>query len=347
LPDTSAIMNIFITGGAGFIGSNCADHFLRQGKQVTIFDNLSRVGGEANLDWLHQQHGRERLGFVQADIRDYPRLAEVISGADVVLHLASQVAVTTSVENPREDFEINALGTFNVLEAVRHNAPQAAVLYASTNKVYGGMEGVAIIEKDTRYHYADWPHGIPEVYPLDFHSPYGCSKGAGDQYVIDYARIYGLRTLVLRQSCIYGRRQFGVEDQGWVAHFTIAAVLNRPITIYGDGKQVRDLLHVSDLIRAYEAGINRIDTVRGQALNLGGGPENTLAIWTEFGPLLNELAGRPVQAEHKNWRPGDQRVFVADIRRAAQVLGWQPEIGPRAGIADLYQWVSANPHLFG
>jgi CDP-paratose 2-epimerase len=208
------------------------------------------------------------------------------------------------------------------------------------------MDEVAIVETPTRYAYNDYSNGIPESYPLDFHSPYGCSKGAGDQYTIDYARIYGLKTLAFRQSCIYGRRQFGVEDQGWVAHFVIATVMGRPIAIYGDGKQVRDLLHVSDLIRAYESGIRCIDEVSGMALNLGGGPDNTLSIWAEFGPLLSGLAGRPLAVERGDWRPGDQRVFVADIRLARDRLDWQPSISPGEGIRDLYTWVSANRHLF-
>ncbi len=339
-------MKIFITGGAGFIGSNSADHFLTQGHEVVIFDNLSRVGGQANLAWLAARHGQERWQFVRGDVRNYEALTSSIGGADVVLHLASQVAVTTSVQNPREDFEINALGTFNVLEAVRHVCPETAVLYASTNKVYGGMEEMGVVEQETRYAYADYPHGVPETFPLDFHSPYGCSKGAGDQYTLDYARIYGLRTLVFRQSCIYGRRQFGVEDQGWVAHFVIAAVLGRPISIYGDGKQVRDLLHVSDLIRVYELGIDQIDRLQGQALNVGGGPANTLSIWQEFGPLLAELKGEAVAVTLGDWRPGDQRVFIADIRKAETTLGWRPSISPVAGIRDLYNWVSSNPNLF-
>lgn len=669
-------MKIFITGGAGFIGCNSAAHFLEQGHTVVIYDNLSRKGGPHNLSWLQSAFGQQ-VHFVSGDIRHYAPLGQAIQGSDVVLHMASQVAVTTSVQNPREDFEINALGTFNVLEAVRHHAPEAAVIYASTNKVYGGMEAAQVELQGNRYGYADYPHGIPESYPLDFHSPYGCcysedtdiltrsgwkrfyellpddevltynleckvaefqrptkhfafqyegkmyvqtnrrlktcvtpnhkmlvawdcdhnelknprlvearsiegkpmayllaaevrggqereqfilpeikpgkhkhhfpartipmddwlrflgwylseghcyqnqktgnctvtltthyrtsealevmkaiglspvvdnhhvtatskqlyeyvrllgnshekyipqctkelngkhlavllnalldgdgnkqsenswryttvserlandvqeiaikcglaaslsldkegfyrvymgttrtaqcnlgenrsewidyagmvfcvevpnsivlvrqngypyfsgnSKGAGDQYMIDYARIYGLRTLVFRQSCIYGRRQFGVEDQGWVAHFVIAAVLNRPISIYGDGRQVRDLLHVSDLIRAYELGVANIDALKGQAFNIGGGPDNTLSIWSEFGPLLARLAGRDVPAQFGDWRPGDQRVFVADIRKAGELLGWQPAVAPAAGIHDLYQWVAANPGLF-
>ena len=339
-------MKLFITGGAGFIGCNSADYFLSQGHEVVIYDNLSRAGGPANLAWLQERHGRRQQRFVQGDVRDSQRLAEAVRGAEAVLHLASQVAVTTSVENPREDFEINALGTFNVLEAVRHHAPEAAVLYASSNKVYGGMESVKIVDDGRRYAFADFVEGIPESFPLDFHSPYGCSKGAGDQYTIDYGRIYGLRAVSLRQSCVYGRRQFGVEDQGWVAHFVIAAALGRPITIYGNGRQVRDLLHVSDLVRAYELCITHIDRLKGQALNLGGGPENTMTIWSEFGPLLASLLGQPVEVSYDDWRPGDQRVFVASIARAASWLGWRPTVTPADGISDLYEWVRANPALF-
>jgi CDP-paratose 2-epimerase len=310
-----------------------------------IYDNLSRTGGRSNLTWLSEQHGDD-WQFVEGDVRDYDNLAEVVRGADVILHLASQVAVTTSVEDPRTDFEINALGTFNALEAVRHHSPEAVFLYASTNKVYGGMESVRISEEESRYAFADFTDGIPENFPLDFHSPYGCSKGAGDQYTIDYARIYGLRTLALRQSCIYGRRQFGVEDQGWVAHFIIAACLGRPITIYGDGKQVRDLLHISDLLRAYELGIEKIDEVKGQAFNLGGGPDNTLTIWSDFRPILESLMGGPVQVTHEPWRPGDQKVFVANIRRAQERLKWRPQVTPVEGIRDLFEWVSNNRELF-
>jgi CDP-paratose 2-epimerase len=338
-------MRFLITGGAGFIGANSADHFLRAGHDVLIFDNLSRPGAPANLTWLQERHG-ERLQFLQGDVRDYEAVAAAIPGTEVLLHLASQVAVTTSVIDPRTDFMINALGTFNVLEATRQLAPGAVFLYASTNKVYGGMEDVRIVEKESRYAFGDYPAGIPESYPLDFHSPYGCSKGSGDQYTLDYARIYGLRAVSFRQSCIYGQRQFGVEDQGWVAHFVIAAVMGRPITIYGDGKQVRDVLHVSDLIRGYERAIERIDKVAGTPFNIGGGPENTLAVWSEFGPLLARLRGEPLPAAHGPWRPGDQLVFVADIGRARRLLGWQPAIGPAAGIADLYHWVTENRELF-
>lgn len=339
-------MRIFITGGAGFIGSNCADTFLGQGHTLALFDNFSRIGSRANVQWLRERHGQRRLHIFEGDVRDYQALVEAIPGADVVIHLAGQVAVTLSVQNPREDFEINALGTFNVLEAVRHFCPEAAFLYASTNKVYGGMEEVRILEGPARYRYADFPQGIPESYPLDFHSPYGCSKGTGDQYTRDYARIYGLRTVTFRQSCIYGPRQFGVEDQGWVAHFVIAAIMGRPISIYGNGKQVRDLLHVTDLIRAYEISIARMEEVRGEVFNLGGGPENTLSIWAEFQPLLESLAGRSIPVTYGDWRPGDQPVFVANIEKAAAKLGWRPTVSPERGIAELFHWVAANKQLF-
>lgn len=338
-------MKIVITGGAGFIGCNSADHFLRNGHDVVVFDNLSRVGAERNIEWLRDQHD-DALRFCRGDVRDYETLCATIAGADAVIHLASQVAVTTSVQDPREDFEINALGTFNALEAVRQHAPQATFLYASTNKVYGGMEAVGIVDRGHRYAYATYEHGIPETSPLDFHSPYGCSKGAGDQYTLDYARIYGLNTVSFRQSCIYGPRQFGVEDQGWVAHFVIAAVTGKPINIYGDGRQVRDVLHVSDLIDAYERALQRIDACRGEAINVGGGPENTLSIWSEFGPLLEELQGEQIAVNYGPWRPGDQRVFIADVRKAHDLLGWKPEISPAEGIAELYHWVRSNRELF-
>ncbi|MDW8396043.1 MAG: GDP-mannose 4,6-dehydratase [Anaerolineae bacterium] len=341
-------MRIFITGGAGFIGCNLAAHYLKQGHVVTLFDNLSRPRTELNLRWLQEQAGAAQLCFVRGDIRDYPFLLEAVTQAqpELIVHLAAQVAVTTSVKNPREDFEINALGTFNVLEAARAQPNPPAVFYASTNKVYGGMEDVATVLDGTRYRYRDLPYGVSEVQPLDLHSPYGCSKGAGDQYVRDYARIYGLRTVVFRQSCIYGERQFGVEDQGWVAHFIIAAAFNRPITIYGDGKQVRDLLHVQDLIAAYEAAWARLDQVSGQVFNLGGGAENALSIWAEFGPMLEMLAGRPIPVRYADWRPGDQPVFISDNRKAERLLDWRPRISAQEGIRRLWAWVTSNPELF-
>lgn len=336
----------FITGGAGFIGSNYVSRLLERGEKVTIYDNLSRAGAPRNLAWLQEKFGEAAFRLTVGDVRDAALLTVSSRAADVIIHLAAQVAVTTSVVKPREDFEINAQGTFNVLEAARLNERKPVILYASTNKVYGGMEDVKVVEDATRWRYSDLPLGCPETQPLDFHSPYGCSKGTGDQYVRDYARIYGLPSVVLRQSCIYGPRQFGVEDQGWVAWMIIAAVTGRPLTIYGDGKQIRDVLHVDDLLNAYDAAIAKIDTVRGQVYNLGGGPENTMSIWTEFGPLLEKLLGKPVPVRRGDWRPGDQKVFVADIRKAGRELGWKPKVGVEAGVGRLFEWVRENKDLF-
>ncbi len=338
--------NYLITGGAGFIGSNFVNRLLERGEKVTIYDNLSRAGAVRNLAWLKEKFGEAAFTMTTGDIRNADLIKEAAREADIIVHLAAQVAVTTSVTNPREDFEINAQGTFNVLEAARVNGRKPAFLYASTNKVYGGMEDVAVAEDTSRWHYADLPLGCPETQPLDFHSPYGCSKGAGDQYVRDYARIYDIPTVVLRQSCIYGPRQFGVEDQGWVAWMTIAALTGKQITIYGDGKQIRDILHVEDLLNAYDAAIERIDKVKGQVYNLGGGPENTMSIWTEFGPILENLLGRPIPVKRGDWRPGDQKVFVADIRKAGRELRWSPRIDVEEGVKRLFEWVKANKALF-
>jgi CDP-paratose 2-epimerase len=339
-------MKVLITGGAGFIGCNAVDRFLRRGDEVTIYDNLSRRGGRSNLDWLASRHGAQAFRLIEADLRDFDALAAAARGQDAILHLAGQVAVTTSVANPRGDFEDNALGTFNALEAARLSGSNPVFIYSSTNTVYGEMEGIALIEQATRYAYRDLAYGISEAQPLDFYSPYGVSKGAGDQYVRDYARIYGLRTVVFRQSAIYGPRQFGVEDQGWLAWMIIAAVSGQPITIYGDGKQVRDVLYVDDLIDAYEAAVARIDHVAGQVFNVGGGPANTLSVWAEFGPMLEELLGREVPVGRGDWRPGDQRICVMDIRKAKEVLGWSPRVSPSEGVLRLYEWVIAKRELF-
>jgi CDP-paratose 2-epimerase len=335
-----------ITGGAGFIGSNYVHKLLSRGESVTILDNFSRGGAPRNLEWLEKTFGRDSFRVIRGDVRDASLVAESTKGSDVIVHLAGQVAVTTSVVNPRDDFENNALGTFNVLEGARLSGKNPIVIYASTNKVYGGMDDVNVVERGARWEYESLPFGAPETQPLDFHSPYGCSKGAGDQYVRDYHRIYGLPTVVYRQSCIYGPRQFGIEDQGWVAWFVIAAVMARPITIYGDGKQIRDLLHVSDLIRAYDLAVEKIDVAAGQVYNLGGGSANTLSIWTEFGPLLEELVGRPIEVARGDWRPGDQRVFVADVRKAEHELGWKPQVSVEKGVRKLFEWVRENKNLF-
>jgi CDP-paratose 2-epimerase len=335
-----------VTGGAGFIGSNYVHRLLKRGERVTIYDNFSRGGAPRNLEWLKAEFGEKAFDVVVGDVRDAVRITEAAQGADVIVHLAGQVAVTTSVTNPRDDFESNALGTFNVLEAARASGQQPIVIYASTNKVYGGMEDVELFEEPTRWRYKDLVNGCPETQPLDFHSPYGCSKGAGDQYVRDYARMYDLPTVVFRQSCIYGPRQFGIEDQGWVAWFIIAAVMGKPMTIYGDGKQVRDILHVHDLNDAYDLAVEKIDVARGQVYNLGGGPANVMSIWSEFGPRLETLLGKKIETSHGDWRPGDQRVFYADVSKAKQELGWEPKINVDEGVNLLFEWVKANKNLF-
>jgi CDP-paratose 2-epimerase len=339
------LSRVLVTGGAGFIGSNLCHRLLSQGHDVTIYDNLGRRGTEKNVAWLRQNHG-DSFALVQADVRDYPSLQQAVEGHDVVFHLAAQVAVTWSISDPRDDFEINALGTLNLLEAARACSTPPIVLFTSTNKVYGAMEDVEIVESETRHAYASLPQGVSETQPLDFHSPYGCSKGAGDQYVRDYARIYGLRTVVLRMSCIYGPRQFGVEDQGWVAHFIISSVLGRHITIYGDGKQVRDILYVDDLLDAFQSAVDKIDVSAGQVYNVGGGPENTISVWAEFGQIIEELLGRKIEVSYDEWRPGDQPVYVSDTSKARRELGWQPRVSAREGIERLFHWVADNRSLF-
>ncbi|MBP8857561.1 MAG: GDP-mannose 4,6-dehydratase [Anaerolineaceae bacterium] len=328
-----------ITGGAGFIGSNYVNRLLQRGETVTIFDNLSRAGAVRNIRWLKEVYGEKGVDLVLGDVRETEQVARAAKQADVIVHLAAQVAVTTSVTHPREDFEINALGTFNTLEAARLSGRNPLFLYASTNKVYGGMDDVAIVEEPTRYRYADFPEGISESQPLDFHSPYGCSKGAGDQYVRDYARIYGLPTVVFRQSCIYGPRQYGIEDQGWVAWFVIAALTGKRISIYGDGKQVRDILFVEDLLNAYDAAIENPSVSSGQVYNIGGGVKNILSVWTEFQPLLERLIGKPLDVSWGDWRPGDQKVYVSDIRKASRNLKWAPMVSVEEGIEKLFRWV--------
>jgi CDP-paratose 2-epimerase len=336
---------LLVTGGCGFIGSNLMDRLLARGERAVAFDNLSRRGSAINADWLRGRHG-SRFELIQADIRDAGAVAEAARDADAIYHLAAQVAVTTSVTDPRTDFEINALGTFNALEAARASGRNPIFIFASTNKIYNGINELDIAEGATRYEFRDLLGGVSEAQPLDFHSPYGCSKGAADQYVRDYHRIYGLRTVVFRQSAIYGERQFGVEDQGWLAWFMIAAVLGKQITIYGDGKQVRDLLYVDDLLNAYDAATARIDQVAGRVYNMGGGPQNTISVWKEFNPMLEKLHGKPIPVAHDDWRPGDQRVCVYDISKAVRELDWQPRVPVKDGVERLYRWVKENANLF-
>jgi CDP-paratose 2-epimerase len=335
---------VLITGGAGFIGCHLAARLIQLGKRVVILDNLSRPGAERNLQWLRERHGHT-LTFVHGDLRRETDVEEALAGAEVVYHLAAQTAVTRSLLDPRRDFEDNLLGTFNVLEAARRSPRRPIVVYASTNKVYGALANVAVVELETRYAFASCSQGIDERQPLDFHSPYGCSKGAADQYVRDYYRTYGLPTVVFRQSCIYGPRQMGVEDQGWVAWFVLAALTGQPITIYGDGKQVRDLLYIDDLVEAYLLAVEHIEVTQGQVYNIGGGMQNTLSVWWELRPLLEELLEqRLAEPAFAPWRPGDQRIFVADTSKARREFGWAPRVPVREGLLRLVEWAREQAH---
>jgi CDP-paratose 2-epimerase len=328
-----------VTGGAGFIGANYVHRLLARGERVVVLDNLSRHGANFNVAWLRECFGQDAFTLTVGDLRDAHTVTACAREADVVVHLGGQVAVTASVHDPRADFEANALGTLNALEAGRTSGRDPIFLYASTNKVYGSLSGVELVEEPTRWRYKSLTDGCAESQPLDFASPYGCSKGAGDQYVRDYARIYGLRTVVFRQSCIYGPRQFGIDGQGWLAWMMLTALEGRRMMIYGDGKQTRDVLFVDDLLDAYDAAIERIDAIAGAVYNIGGGTANVLAVWAEFGPMLEDLLGRPIATEYGPWRPGDQRVFYADLARARRDLNWAPTVNLEDGIRRLFDWV--------
>jgi len=336
---------ILITGGAGFIGSNLADRLAQEGEQVIVFDALSRPGVERNLAWLKERHG-DRIASVIADIRDEDEVVRAAADAKAVFHLAAQVAVTTSMADPREDFEVNIRGTVNVLDAIRNGSEKVPVIFASTNKVYGDLADFPFETLDDRHSpigaVAD--RGIDEGRPLDFHTPYGCSKGAADQYVLDYCRSFGIPTVVFRMSCIYGQRQMGTEDQGWVAHFLIRALENRAITLYGDGKQVRDILDVADAVDAYVAALRHIGQVQGRAFNLGGGPRNAVSLLQ----LIDEIAhvtGRDVEIGFEGWRPGDQRWYVSDARAAHSALGLSHARPWRDGVRALAQWLAEERGL--
>jgi CDP-paratose 2-epimerase len=329
---------LLLTGGAGFIGVNAADRFARAGRSVRVFDDLSRPGSRSNLEWLLSQHPG-RVDFVHGDIRDPVGVATAVMGSSAVLHLAAQVAVTTSLAHPATDFAINAVGTFHVLEAMRTSAPDVPLLFASTNKVYGGLDDMTLLRTGRRWLPDKPAAGVSEEHQLDFHSPYGCSKGAGDQYVRDYARCFGLRTVVLRQSCVYGTHQYGNEDQGWVAHFVHAIIERRPITIFGDGFQVRDLLDVRDLCRLFELCFDRVDDCTGEAFNVGGGPSNAHSV-IEVIESIAALLDVVVTPAYGPMREGDQRYYVSDISRVHNKLGWKPEIPFNAGLDSLVAWAS-------
>jgi CDP-paratose 2-epimerase len=337
---------VIITGGAGFIGTNLSAHYLDKGCRVVIYDSLERKGCLTNVEWLRNHPKAQNLEVLIGDIRLPTRaLQQAIEASDALFHMAGQVAVTTSVKDPVQDFEVNALGAFKMLELVRNSSGKRPVFfYASTNKVYGGMENVEIEEQEDRFSYVDLPNGVPEDRLLDFHSPYGCSKGTADQYARDYARIYGLQTVVFRQSCIYGYRQFGLEDQGWVAWFVIAAQLGLPIVIYGNGKQVRDVLFIEDLMAAYDEAFEQITKVSGQVFNIGGGPENTISLHDLVAVLKSDV-NPELKITFSDWRPGDQPVYISDVRKARETFGWTPKTDWQSGVRKLIQWVKANEAL--
>jgi CDP-paratose 2-epimerase len=329
---------VLVTGGSGFLGTNICDALAQRGEDVVIFDNFSRPRVSENAEWLHARHPN-RIRITKGDIRDEAAVRGAVSGASAVIHLAAQVAVTASMANPIEDFEINARGTLNVLEAVVDSRRDTPVLFASTNKVYGKLIGADSIQRsDERYVSPEWAHGFGEKTPLSFYSPYGCSKGVADQYVLDYAHVFHLRTCVFRMSCLYGPHQYGTEDQGWVAHFLISAVEGRPIAIYGDGYQVRDVLYVEDAVRAYLLALDNIDLVSGNAFNLGGGAANALSL-RELLRGIGELKGRTPVVSYHPWRPGDQLWYVSDTSELTRALGWRAEVDVSEGLAKLAAWV--------
>lgn len=334
---------VLITGGAGFIGSNLAHRLAGLGRQVIVFDALSRPGVEANLDWLRTRHG-SKIQPVIADLRDRDKLDASIDRAGAIFHFAAQVAVTTSLQDPEGDFDVNLRGTLHVLEGARRQSRPPAVIFASTNKVYGNLadirlarEGEAYLPEDPDLRAA----GIGEGRPLSFYTPYGCSKGAADQYVLDYARGYGVPACVLRMSCIYGPRQLGTEDQGWLAHFLYSVRSGTPISIYGDGRQVRDVLYVDDAVDAYVAAWAQIAAVSGQAFNLGGGPDNAVTLLQVL-HRIGELTGRTPDLRFAEWRPGDQRYFVADTSKIRNTLGLSDAVPWRAGLARLAEWIASE-----
>jgi CDP-paratose 2-epimerase len=335
-----------ITGGAGFIGTNLASRFLSEGKKVMIYDSLFRDGVEENLQWLQKEYG-DKLIIQISNINETRILQECVNHASEVFHLCAQVAVTSSVTNPIHDFNVNLNGTFHLLEAIRKSEHQPPLIFTSTNKVYGNLQDVEMVENDTRFYPADSKikeYGINEKIPLDFHSPYGCSKGAADQYILDYSRTYGLKTAVFRMSCIYGPHQFGTEDQGWVAHFLISALEDKPITIYGNGKQVRDILFVEDLIDAFMLAHKNIDKLVGQVFNIGGGPQNTVSL-LEIVDTIKEKAGKEMTVSFEDWRTGDQFYYVSNTSKFKEATGWEPKYTVEKGVEHLVRWLCENRNI--
>lgn len=331
-----------ITGGAGFIGTNLADRLLRDGRDVVLYDNLSRAGVEANASALVDRYGRHRVRLQVGDIRDERRLERALTGAGEVYHFAAQVAVTSSLDHPREDFEVNAVGTLTLLELLRARKTPIPLVFTSTNKVYGDLDDVQLRCEGTRYVPQDDSvrgYGVSEGRQLAFHSPYGCSKGAADQYVLDYARTFGLPATVFRMSCIYGPHQFGTEDQGWVAHFLFTAAAGEPLMIYGDGRQVRDVLFVGDLVEALLAAQGSMPHVAGRAFNIGGGAEHSISL-IELVDHLETLTGRRPTLQFSPWRRADQRYYVSDTRAFAAATGWRPTTSLSEGLARLHQWAN-------
>ncbi|WP_218937565.1 GDP-mannose 4,6-dehydratase [Antarcticibacterium flavum] len=329
-----------ITGGAGFIGTNLAERLLGEGKRVMVYDSLFRDGVEQNLKWLQQEFG-DKLIIQIADINEKRLLEESVKYASQIFHFSSQVAVTTSLTNPTLDFKVNLEGTFNLLEAIRKTDHQPPLIFTSTNKVYGNLNDVEMIPNETRYHPTDKDieqNGIAEDRPLDFHSPYGCSKGAADQYILDYSRSYGLKTTVFRMSCIYGPHQFGTEDQGWVAHFLISALEDKPLVIYGNGKQVRDILFVEDLVDAFIAAGENIEKLSGEVFNIGGGPGNTVSL-LEILDIIKEQTGKEMDISFEEWRTGDQLYYVSNTSKFQQATGWKPKHTVEKGIQLLQEWL--------
>jgi CDP-paratose 2-epimerase len=336
---------ILITGGAGFVGVNVADRLLSEGKKVLVFDNLSRAGVDNNLQWLQEKYnGDNLLSVMIADIRDKEAVIEAVEQAHQVFHFAAQVAVTTSLIDPYLDFEVNALGTLNVLEAIRNSAHQPPLIFTSTNKVYGDLEDVGLVMNGTRYHPESLHYrksGISEKRNLDFHSPYGCTKGVADQYILDYARTFGLKTVVFRMSCIYGYHQFGNEDQGWVAHFMIQALTDKPITLYGDGKQVRDILFIDDLVDAFMLALENMEEISGNAFNMGGGVNNTISL-LELINLIADISGKKPVIKFDDWRSSDQKYYVSDFGKFSSITGWKPKNDITEGVTKLNNWLLEN-----